>query len=131
MYQLPTLPYSFQELEPFIDTHTLGLHYHKHEQNYLDKLNTLLEKNNYKNNYSLNELIYCINEFPESDRENILFNLGGVINHNLYWKSMHPKRKLPEGKLKEHIEKRYGSFNNFFKEFKKKALSEKGSGYIF
>ena len=34
MYKLPELPYLYQDLEPFIDTHTMGLHYHKHEQNY-------------------------------------------------------------------------------------------------
>ena len=92
MYQLPELNYSFDELEPYIDTHTVGLHYHKHEQNYLNKLNQLLIKNNYDYHYSLDELIYHINEFPKNDWDDILFNLGGVLNHNLYWKSMSPKR---------------------------------------
>ena len=88
MYKLPILPYLYQDLEPFIDTHTMALHYHGHEQAYLDNLNNILKKNNFNSKYDLIELSYHINEFPIVDRENLLFNLGGVLNHNLYWKSM-------------------------------------------
>lgn len=131
MYELPLLPYSLEELEPYIDTHTMGVHYHKHHQNYVNQLNTLLTKNNYDYRYNLNELLYHINEFPQSDRENILFNLGGVLNHNLYWKSMHPNAEKPLGNLKFYIERKYGSYDKFWEELKKKALSLKGSGYVF
>lgn len=131
MYKLPPLPYSYQELEPFIDTHTMGLHYHKHEQNYLNNLNGLLKKNRYDYRYSLSELLYHINEFPREDREDILFNLGGVLNHNLYWKSMNPNPKKPTGGLELAIDEKYGSFDDFWNNFKEKALSLKGSGYTF
>lgn len=131
MYQLPTLSYSYQELEPFVDTHTMGLHYHKHEKNYLNQLNDLLGKNNYDYRYSLGELLYHINEFPEVDQANILYNLGGVLNHNLYWKSMSPNPQRPFGNLKTCIERKYGNFDNFFDTIKKMALSLKGSGYTF
>lgn len=132
MYQLPTLPYLYQDLEPYIDTHTMGLHYHKHEQNYLNGLNALLKKNNYDYRYSLSELLYHINEFPVGDRENILFNLGGVLNHNLYWKSMNPKQGLrPIGKLQIHIDRQYGSYEQFWVMLKDTALKLKGSGYTF
>lgn len=132
MYKLPTLPYLYQDLEPYIDTHTLALHYHKHEQNYLNQLNELLKKNNYDYRYSLNELLYHINEFKEDTRENILYNLGGVLNHNLYWKSMNPhQNQKPTGKLKTHIDKKYGSYEKFLSVLKSTALNLKGSGYTF
>lgn len=131
MYQLSILPYSFQELEPFIDTHTMGLHYHKHEMAYLNNLNNLLKKYNYNYRYSLNDLVYHINEFNDDDKPNILFNLGGVLNHELYWKSMNKNSNLPKGKLKNKIDSQYGDFYNFWNEFKKMALSLKGSGYTF
>lgn len=132
MYQLPQLPYTFSSLEPFIDTHTVGLHYNKHEQNYLNQLNKLLLENDYDYRYSLGELIYHINEFNSSDREDILYNLGGVLNHDLYWKSINSKRKTkPQGLLKQMIENKYGSFDRFFNEFKINALKLKGSGYTF
>ncbi len=131
MYKLPPLEYSFEDLEPYIDTHTMGLHYHKHHQNYLNKLNELLEKNNYDYKYNLNELLYCMDEFHENDRENILFNLGGVLNHNLYWKSINPISEKPTGNLKNNIDKKYGNYDNFWNIIKNKALSLKGSGYVF
>lgn len=131
MYKLPKLPYLFQDLEPFIDTHTIGLHYHKHEQNYLNKLNELLLKNNYDYRYNINELIYHINEFPASIHEDLLFNLGGVLNHNLYWKGISPNPTKPVGKFKIQLEKTFGNYEDFWRNFKEKALSLKGSGYTF
>lgn len=107
MYQLQELPFLYQDLEPYIDTHTMGLHHNKHEMNYLNNLNKLLIKNNYDFKYNINEIIYHINEFKEEDQENILFNLGGVLNHNLYWKSINPKKKQkPSMDLKNNLEKK-------------------------
>ena len=131
MYQLPSLSYLYQDLEPFIDTHTMGLHYHKHEQTYLNNLNNLLNKNNYDYKYDLNELIYHIEEFSLEDRETILFNLGGVLNHNIYWKSFNKNNTLPSGELKEQIDKQFGGYDEFWKEIKENALKLKGSGYTF
>lgn len=131
MYKLSLLPYSYQDLEPFIDTHTMGLHFHKHEQNYMNNLNSLLNKNYYDYRYSLEELVYHINEFSVDDRDSIIFNLGGVLNHDLYWKSMSKSSILPSGKLKSKINAQYGSYDNFWDEFRETALSLKGSGYTF
>lgn len=132
MYKLPKLPYLFQDLEPYIDTHTMGLHYHKHEQNYLNKLNELLAKNNYEYNYTLEELLYNLDKFPNEDKEDILFNLGGVLNHNLYWKGISTKSdKKPIGRLKKEIDKTFGSYENLWLKLKEKALKLKGSGYTF
>ena len=131
MYKLSKLSYEYEALEPFIDTHTLGLHKNKHQANYLNKLNELLMKNNYDFRYSLVELTRHINEFSESDRENILFNLGGVINHDLYFNSMCPNKVLPDNNLMKEINNRYENYDNFKKRFKEKALSLKGSGYTY
>lgn len=131
MYKLPVLPYLYQDLEPFIDTHTMGLHYNKHQQTYLNNLNDILEKNNYDYRYDLTELIYHLNEFPSDDRESLLFNLGGVLNHNLYWVSINSNNYLPSGKLLDKINSQYGSYDKFFDLFKKSAMNLRGSGYTF
>ena len=70
MYKLAKLPYDYEELEPFIDTHTLGLHHKKHQQNYLNKLNEILVKNNYDFKYNLVELNFHIDESPKDVQEN-------------------------------------------------------------
>lgn len=131
MYKMPELPYLFQDLEPYIDTHTLALHYNKHQKTYLNKLNEILRKNNYDYRYSLSELLYHINEFKKEDQNDILFNLGGVLNHNLYWKSMNKRNTKPYGKLKSHIDTKYGGYENLLKRIKEVALKQKGSGYTF
>lgn len=131
MYKLKDLPYEYDALEPFIDIHTLALHHKKHQKNYLDKLNALLINNNYDFRYSLEELSQHINEFPLNSREDILFNLGGVVNHDIYFRSMAPKRVEPNTFLRELIDESFSNYDNFKKQFKDKALSLKGSGYTF
>lgn len=132
MYELPKLPYLFQDLEPYIDTHTMGLHYHKHQQGYLNKLNDLLMKSNYDYRYTIEELPFHIIEFPKNIQEDILFNLGGVLNHNLYFNSISPKKNsFPNGKLRKKIENQFGSLDNFFAKLKENVMKLKGSGYTF
>lgn len=131
MYKLESLPYDYDALEPFIDTHTLGLHKNKHQKNYLNKLNDLLLKNNYDFKYSLENLSKHILEFNIRDREDILFNLGGVINHNIYFDSISDNREEPNIPLMNYITDTFGSYDEFKNSFKKTALSLKGSGYTF
>jgi len=131
LYRLIALPYTYEALEPFIDTHTLGLHHKKHEKNYVNKLNELLLKNNYSYNYNLIELNYHIEEFPKEDQKDILFNLGGVINHILYFASMSAKPEDPNIFLKKKIEADFGNMDEFKRKFKESALKLKGSGYTF
>ena len=76
--------------------------------------------------------MYHIDEFPTSSREDILFNLGGVINHNLYWKGISLKKERNSiGKLMFYIEEMFGSYELFFEKFKEKAMQLKGAGYTF
>lgn len=131
MYKLKPLKYTFSEIEPYIDTHSLALHYEKLAKNYLNKLNNLLMKNNYNYKYPIEEIPKYINEFNENDRENILFNLGGVINHELYFNSISPNKTRPNIYLKLAILNTFVSYQNFLDKFKEKSLSLKGSGYTF
>lgn len=76
-------------------------------------------------------MTFHINEFPNEDKEDILFNLGGVLNHNLYFSSISPNHNMPFGNLKTAINNKYKSYDNFLQKLKEKALSLKGSGYTF
>lgn len=129
MYEKIKLDYN--SLEPFVDDETLNLHYNKHYGKYLDNLNRLLKENNYKFT-SLYDLIENIDKINLNDRGEILFNLGGVINHSLYFYNMSNfGNNIPSGELGLEINKVYGSYDNFKKEFKKSALNLEGSGYTF
>ena len=132
MYQLQPLPYLYQDLEPFIDTHTMGLHYQKHQRNYLNQLNRLLEKNNYNYQYPIETLYQHLSLFPLDDQNDILFYWGGVVNHNLYFQSIKPKnREEASGDLLKMLVRTFGSYENFKTEFIKYAMALKGSGYTF
>ena len=63
-YELPSLPYSYDALEPHIDAKTMEIHHTKHHQTYTDKLNAALEK--------------CPAEIQEKDIVEILSNLDKV-----------------------------------------------------
>ncbi len=42
-YELPSLPYAHDALEPTIDAQTMQIHHGKHHQAYVDNLNKALE----------------------------------------------------------------------------------------
>ena len=132
MYSPISLKYSVNELEPYIDGETIMIHYGKHYMNYLNKLNEILSKYNF--NFAIDkEFIFDnIDKFNKEDQEDILYNLGGVVNHELYFSNMYPSlNNLPMGSIKEAIDSKYGNYENFKQEFIKKAMEFRGSGYVF
>lgn len=130
MYEMKDLPYKYDALEPIISTTTVNIHYNKHEKGYLDRLNKFLHEAGYNGNYTIHEIILNINKFPMEYRGDILYNAGGVVNHDLYWNSM-GKLSLPSGKLLEKIVNVYGSYDSFKKKFIEEANKVIGSGYTF
>lgn len=132
MYNRLILDYDYNSMEPIIDGETMYIHYNKHYLSYLDKLNSLLESSNYNYKYSKEELADKIDIFPIDKRGDILYNLGGVINHEIYFTSISNRGNIyPSGKLAEDINTYFGNYDNFKKEFKESANNLKGSGYTF
>lgn len=130
MYNKVVLKYN--SLEPYIDDKTLDLHYNKHYQKYLDNLNKVLKSNNYDYQYSLKELVNNLELFDSKTRGEILYNAGGVLNHALYFEILNVDgKKEPSGALKQAIDKKYGSYDNFVSEFLNSANQLKGSGFTF
>lgn len=130
MYKKIDLDYS--SLEPYLDNQTLFLHFNKHYLQYLENLNKILTNTNYDFKYDLQKLVEKINMFDQKIRGEILYNLGGVLNHELYFKIMNiDGKKEPTSILQEDIIKKYGSFNNFVSEFINVANKLKGSGFTF
>ena len=126
MYNVINLPYPYYALEPIIDEKTVNIHYNKHHKKYMENLNKLIS---YK--MPLEEIPKRINEFPIMNRGEILYNAGGILNHNLYWQSLNEKSAAPSGKLLNKINETYGNLSNFKNEFIKKAQNLVGSGYTF
>lgn len=131
MYKMINLPYSYNELEPDIWTKIVDIHYNKHHKKYFDNLIYFLNKENFNYNYPLEDLSKNINHFPLLSRDNILYNVGGILNHNLYFLSLNKNQSLPTGKLLKKINTQWGSISNFIKSFNKRARLLVGSGYTF
>lgn len=131
MYEMMKLPYPYSALEPDIWTEIVDIHYNKHHKKYFDNLITYLNKENFDYRYPLEELPKHIEEFPLVNRGLILYNAGGVLNHNLYWHSLNTNSSIPNGKLLRKINSQWGSFDNFVKAFNEKARYLVGSGYTF
>ena len=121
----------YDSLEPIIDVRTLDLHYNKHYKNYTDKLNTLLKEINYNYEYAPKYLAQNIDIIPFDNRDEILFNLGGYLNHSLYFDNLTNNKKEVPTPLLNEINKYFGNFDNFKKEFIDMAKEVKGSGYTF
>lgn len=128
-YKRITLDY--KSLEPYIDDRTLDLHYNAHYRNYTDKLNKYLNDINYDYKDSPEYLAKNIDILPMENRDEILFNLGGYLNHSLYFYNLTNKKKDIPIELLNLINKYFGSFSLFKDEFIDMAMEVKGSGYTF
>lgn len=128
-YKRITLDY--KSLEPYIDDRTLDLHYNAHYRNYTDKLNKYLNDINYDYKDSPEYLAKHIDILPMENRDEILFNLGGYLNHSLYFYNLTNKKKDIPIEFLNLINKYFGSFSLFKEEFIDMAMEVKGSGYTF
>jgi len=120
---------SYSSLMPFISDTTLEKHYNIY-LNYLKKLNELLSTTN--NVYSKAYLVQHIDVLPLSIRGEVLYNLSGVINHELYFFGLsNDNSSNTNNKLYNDIVANFGSYDNFKNQFREQALNVKGSGYTF
>ena len=124
MFQLPSLPYSYDALEPHIDAKTMEIHHTKHHQGYTDKLNAAIEGTELAGK-TIEEILATPN-LPQA----VINNGGGFYNHNLFWTILSPQGGgKPETELLSAIESSFGSFENFVTEFETAAQTRFGSGW--
>lgn len=130
-HTLPELPYAYDALEPHIDARTMEIHHTKHHQAYINNLNAALEKHPELADKSLEELLADLNSVPADIRTAVRNNGGGHFNHSLFWTYLTADSKGPEGDLAAAIDKAFGSFDDFKKEFSAAAGARFGSGWAW
>lgn len=126
MFELPKLPYEMDALAPYIDAETLGIHYGKHHQAYLNNLNNFLTEENLKF-ATVEEVVRKGNELSKRIKN----NAGGVWNHAFYWDCFGTENHAPAHEMLTLIESNFGSFNTFQEELSKSAMSVFGSGWAW
>jgi len=135
MYTLPKLPYAFDALEPHIDAKTMEIHYTKHHQTYVDKLNAAVEKYPDLAAKSVEDLVKGIAEVPAEIKTAVQNHGGGHANHSLFWTILMPNPTQqggkPSGKLAETITQKWSTFEKFAEEFNTAATNRFGSGWAW
>ena len=125
-FLLPTLPYSYDALEPFVDTMTMEIHYSKHHKAYVDNLNKAMAEG--KINATLDELLMNASKYSPIIRN----NAGGHWNHSFFWKLMQPEGGgEPDGEIVSSINEAFGSFDVFKTRLEEAGLKRFGSGWAW
>jgi superoxide dismutase, Fe-Mn family len=131
MFTLPELPYAYDALEPYIDAQTMELHYSKHHQTYVDKLNTALDGTEWANR-PIEEILQNLHKLPEDKQTAVRNNGGGHWNHSFFWQIMGPASGgMPSGRLHDMIVESFGSFEEFKNKFADAAVGRFGSGWVW
>lgn len=131
-YELPSLPYPANALEPHIDTKTMEIHHGKHHQAYVTNLNKALEAAPELASKPVDELIADLGAVPEAIRGPVRNNGGGHSNHTFFWSIMSPDGGgEPAGKLGEAIAAKFGSFADFKTKLEAAGVGRFGSGWAW
>jgi len=126
-FQLPNLPYAYDALEPYIDARTMEIHYTKHHNGYLTKLNAAIAGSDLEGK-SIEELLKGLDMNNAAVRN----NGGGFYNHCLFWEVMSPRGGgQPSGDLAKAVSNSFGSFDGFKDAFSNAAGSRFGSGWAW
>jgi superoxide dismutase, Fe-Mn family len=128
-FSLPPLPYADTALEPLISANTLSFHYGKHHKTYVDNLNKLVEGKDLAQ-MSLEQVIN--HSAGKADMVGVFNNAAQIWNHTFYWNSLKPNGGgKPTGSLATMIDKAFGDYDTFKKEFTNAAVTQFGSGWAW
>jgi Fe-Mn family superoxide dismutase len=123
VYSLPDLTYDYGALAPHISGEIMELHHSKHHAAYVAGANTALEQMEEaraKGSFTTIPML----------EKNLAFNLGGHVNHSVFWTNMSPGGgDKPTGDLAQAIDDQFGSFDAFRAHFTAAALTIQGSGW--
>ena len=126
-FELPSLKYSYDALEPHIDSKTMEIHHGKHHAGYTNNLNNAIKDSDLEGK-SIEEVLSELN----LDNSAVRNNGGGFYNHCLFWDILSPSGGgEPAGALSDAISNSFGSFDEFKTLFSKAAATRFGSGWAW
>lgn len=126
-FELPSLPYATDALEPNIDTKTMEIHHGKHHAGYTTKLNGAIAGTDLEGK-SIEDILASVGSAGAGVRN----NGGGFYNHCLFWEVMSPNGGgNPSGDLAAAIDTAFGSFDAFKDQFSNAAATQFGSGWAW
>ena len=132
-YTVPDLPYPYEALEPHISAQTMRFHHDKHHQAYVDKANAALAGTGLED-ADPREILARLTEFPPDKRDAVRNNVGGHLNHSMFWESMTPtpiKGPAGDSKLMSAIRETFRGMPILKETMKDAAMSQFGSGWAW
>lgn len=132
VYTLTGLPYAYDALEPYLDKETMALHYTKHHQGYVNKLNKALEGHTDLQERSLDDLLFNLSALPDMITTAVRNNGGGHLNHTMFWNIMKKDGGgQPRGRVADALKQAFGEFTEFQDQFNNCAKTVFGSGWAW
>ena len=126
-FRFPALPYTYNGLQPAIDSLTVAIHYNRHHRGYFDKFVAGINGTPAETQ-PIAEIFAGISKLPVAIRN----NGGGYYNHLLYWENMQVREgSAPAGDLAAAITAKFGSTEGFIQQFSTTATGIFGSGWTW
>jgi len=128
VFELPSLPYSYDALEPFMSRETLEFHHDKHHQAYVTAGNNLLPDSGLADK-SLEDIV----KGSLGKNQPLFNNAGQHYNHQMFWQCMKKGgggNKLP-AKLEKAFNADLGGYDKFRADFIAAGVSQFGSGWAW
>lgn len=135
-FSVPPLPYSYDSLEPYIDTETMKEHHDFHHTAYVTGLNQVISEVPQAKGYSLTKLLSETIHDKSIDaaiRKRINNFGGGHYNHSLFWQFMSKdsNAKDIDPQFTAWLKKENFDLEKLKDVFNKSAMSIFGSGWVW
>ncbi|XP_022888361.1 superoxide dismutase [Fe], chloroplastic-like [Olea europaea var. sylvestris] len=128
-FELRPPPYPLDALEPHMSRSTFEYHWGKHHRAYVDNLNKQIAGTELTGKTLEDVIVATYNSGNLLPPFN---NAAQVWNHDFFWESMKPGGGgKPSGEILDLINRDFGSFEDFAKEFKTAAATQFGSGWAW
>jgi len=128
-FELPPLPWADNALEPVISARTIGFHYGKHHQGYLNNLNKLTAGTEYAD-MPLEQVVAAT--AGKADKVGVFNNAAQTWNHTFYWNGLSPKGGgTPPAGLKQKMAESFGDVETCLKELSAAATGRFASGWAW
>ena len=123
MFSLEAVPYLESGLPGFLTPHAVQVHVTKHHQAYIDTANKLIVGSGLEGK--------PMEEIIQKASGPLFNNVAQHYNHQFFWRCLTPKQAPIPPKVKEVLDKNFGSVEKFKEAFQGKASTLFGSGWCY